>query len=394
MICINVHKSWILCTLLFITLPGCPKTVLPPIGSQVESSTQLQEDEVRIWAQTREAQRRLDASGYLYENTGLHEYINAVSHKLIPPETLEKRLAFHIQVIKNPLLNAFAYPHGAIYIHTGLLARMENEAQLATLLAHEMTHATHRHTIQSLRNLKTTAAVVSSISLVGFPVGLSGLVNLLGSVGGMAAVTGYSRSLEEEADREGFARMVKAGYDAYEAPKLFYHLKRELEQEDSEEPFFFGTHPRVQERIDSFEDMLTEPEIPQDGVREEEVFMEQIMPLLLDNVELDLISGRYASAKNGIDRYLERNSNAPKAWYFLGEIYRQRDQRQDKNLARKAYQQAISIDPSFPDPHKQLGVLYMKMGHHQKAKTELEHYLTLAPNAEDKPFIKQYLSEM
>jgi peptidoglycan/xylan/chitin deacetylase (PgdA/CDA1 family) len=48
----------------------------------------------------------------------------------------------------------FAFPNGVIYIHTGILARMDNEAQLATLLAHEMTHATHRHLVKQFRDIK------------------------------------------------------------------------------------------------------------------------------------------------------------------------------------------------------------------------------------------------
>ena len=54
-----------------------------------------------------------------------------------------------IVVIKDPYLNAFAFPNGVIYIHTGMLARMDNEAQLAALLAHEMSHCIHRHTLRA-----------------------------------------------------------------------------------------------------------------------------------------------------------------------------------------------------------------------------------------------------
>lgn len=386
--------SFVLWALALLSLPACHTTTLPPIGSQSESNTQRQTDEVRVWTQTQQAQRQIDSSGYLYPNIPLQEYINTISQRLIPPEHLKGRLAFQVRVLKNPLLNAFAYPHGAIYIHTGLLARMENEAQLAILLAHEMTHSTHRHALQSLRNLKTTRAIISSISLVGSPIGLSGLVGKLGNIGGMAAVTGYSRKFEDEADREGFALLVKAGYDPNEAPKLFQHLKTEIEQNNSKEPFFFGTHPRIQERINSFEDMVNESEELKGGIKNTEIFTEHIMPLLLDNAKLDLDSGRYQSAKNGLERYLEHHPTDSHAYYLLGELFRQRQGEQDWELAIAAYKQAVMYDPRSADPHKRLGVLYLKKKQHQQAKSELQRYLALSPNAKDKQFILQYLSNI
>ena len=74
-----------------------------------------------------------------------------MAYRLLPPGTLDAGVSPSIHVLINPSLNAFAYPTGAIYVHSGLLARLENEAQLATVLAHEIAHIVHRHAIRHLR---------------------------------------------------------------------------------------------------------------------------------------------------------------------------------------------------------------------------------------------------
>ena len=239
--------------LLCFILLGCATTNLPPVA---HDST-LEDDEERLWFRSEEEQEVIDKSGLLYEDVQLDVYLNRVARRLQPPEVW-RCIPFQIKVIEDPHLNAFAYPNGVIYVHTGILARMDNEAQLATLLAHEMTHATHRHAVKNFRSIKNKTAILATIqvSAGGLGGGIADLINVLGTLGTMAAVTGYSRELETEADTVGFDLMVAAGYDPREAPKLFVHLKQELEAEDIQEPYFFGTHPRLQNRIDNYEAFL------------------------------------------------------------------------------------------------------------------------------------------
>ena len=134
---------------------------------------------------------------------------------------------------------------------------MDNEAQLATLLGHEMTHVTHRHLVKMFRDIKNKTAFLATLQVATAGLGpIGSLAGTLGTIGTVAAVTGYSRENETEADKEGFHLVALAGYDVEEAPKLFLHLKREVEEEQIKEPFFFGTHPRLQERIDNYNVLL------------------------------------------------------------------------------------------------------------------------------------------
>lgn len=379
--------------LLFFVSAGCASTRLPPVTTD---DFVFEDDEKRLWLRSEEEQKVLDNSGYIYDDHELGVYLNEIAKRLGPPEVF-KHIPFKIKVIENPYLNAFAFPNGIVYVHTGILARMENEAQLATLLAHEMTHATHRHAVKQFRNIKNMTAFLATFQVVTGSLGggYGDLVILLGTIGTLASVTGYSRERETEADTEGLKRMIEAGYDPTEAPKLFIYLKKELEEEKRKEPFFFGTHPRLEERIKNYETFLeSEHQAQRGGIKNAELFLGKIDNLILDNAGLDLKLGRFKIAERGIAKYLDTGGNDPKAYYLLGEIYRQRGEEGDREKAKEHYQRAISLDPSYPDPHKGIGLIYYKQGEKALAKRSLETYLSLLPQASDRQYIEEYIRHL
>jgi predicted Zn-dependent protease len=369
---------------------GCSTTNLPPVTKDFR----LEDDEKRLWQRSKEEQSVLNNSGLLYPDTELEDYLNKIARKLQTPEILA-RIPFRIMVIKSPYLNAFAFPNGVIYIHTGILARMDNEAQLATLLAHEMTHCTHRHALRAFRNRKDKAVDLATVqeTQIGFD-GAVDLLTLLGSTGCMAAVTGYSREFETEADMVGIRLVVRAGYDPNEAPKLFEHLTKELAEENIKEPFFFGTHPKLQDRIENYRDFLdTRYQGKKTGTKNTQVFLTKLHKVMLDNAFLDLKAGRFYSAQRGATKYLRIKPNDPRAYYLLGEISRQRKKQDGADRAKVYYKKALSIEPSYPDPLRAIGLLYYKEGKKILAKRSFESYLSLSPHAPDKAYIKQYLAQ-
>ena len=96
-------------------------------------------DEIFLWQKSAQAQRAIERKGLIYADQELEDYLNKVVARL-QAQSSPVDLEIRVKVIKNADLNAFAYPNGMIYIHTGLLTRINNEAQLAAVLAHEMTH--------------------------------------------------------------------------------------------------------------------------------------------------------------------------------------------------------------------------------------------------------------
>ncbi len=377
---------------LSLLLAACASTELQPVSQATDFKPE--DDEQRLWLRASEEAAALNGSGLIYEDGELEAYLNQVAQKIQPAE-VRARIPFKIRVIKNPFLNAFAFPHGPIYVHTGILARMDNEAQFATLLAHEMTHATHRHTAKEFRHIKNKSAALATFQATfgGTPV-VGSLFSTLGEIGTMASVTGYSSELEREADTEGLRLIARAGYDVHEAPKIFEQFKQELEAEKVSEPFFFGTHPRVKERMANYQRMLQHDYQGRvGGSTNADVFQGKIGRLLLENAWLDLRTGRYALAEKAAERYLKTRRGDARGYYLLGEIHRQRGEAGDLDKARPQYQKAITLDPNYPDPYRAMGLLQLKRGDKASAKKHLSRYLLLAPRASDRSYVDEYLKD-
>jgi predicted Zn-dependent protease len=341
------------------------------------------EEEQMIW---RRAQEELDAindSGMLYQDVEIENYLNRIAAKL-HANSISSDFSFQIKVIKDPSLNAFAFPNGAIYIHTGILARMDNEAQLAALLAHEIVHCTHRHSLRTLRSIKDRTQANNAR--------VRELAQLLGITGSITSTSGYTRELETEADRVGLDLTVKANYDPREILNLFELLKQEIELEGIEEPYFFGTHPNVRQRIENVNNWLAEKYHGKiTGIKNTDVFQSKISRLVLDNARLDLRQGRFFVAQRAVEKFLAIKQDDARAYFLLGEIFRQRGRQDDAAAAIKNYEKSISLNPSFPEPHKAMGLIHYKDGEKGLAKKYFESCLLLSPETIDRAYIQGYL---
>jgi predicted Zn-dependent protease len=341
------------------------------------------EEEQMIW---RRAQEELDAindSGMLYQDVEIENYLNRIAAKL-HANSISSDFSFQIKVIKDPSLNAFAFPNGAIYIHTGILARMDNEAQLAALLAHEIVHCTHRHSLRTLRSIKDRTQANNAR--------VRELAQLLGITGSITSTSGYTRELETEADSVGLDLAVKANYDPREILNLFELLRQEIELEGIEEPYFFGTHPNVGQRIENVNNWLAEKYHGKiTGIKNTDVFQSKISRLVLDNARLDLRQGRFFVAQRAVEKFLAIKQDDARAYFLLGEIFRQRGRQDDAAAVIKNYEKSISLNPSFPEPHKAMGLIHYKDGEKGLAKKYFESCLLLSPETIDRAYIQGYL---
>jgi predicted Zn-dependent protease len=372
----------------FCLAAGCATLRPVPVTEALLSSA----DEQMLWRRAQEEQDVIDGSGVLYQNAEIENYLNQITKKL-QTNSISPDISFKIKVVKDPNLNAIAFPNGVFYVHTGILARMDNEAQLAALLAHEMTHCTHRHTLRVIRSIKDRPAYFDAVrkTLANITV-TRGLAQFLGITGSMAAVSGYTRELETEADRVGLDLAVKANYDPREALKLFKHLRQEIETEGFEEPYFFGSHPNVYQRIENVNNWLvTKYRGKGTGLQNREIFQSKMSGLVLDNARLDLRQGRFHIAQRMVKKYLTTKPEDAQAYYLLGEIFRQRGQQNDAGAAQKNYEKAISLNPSFSEPHKAMGLIHYKDGERRLAKRFFESCLLLSPDTPDKAYIQGYL---
>jgi len=348
-----------------------------------------------LWQKSEEEQRVLEGSGLVYRDEKLEAYLNNIVAKL-QPQPAPSDLTIRVKVIADAYLNAFAYPNGMIYIHTGLLARMDNEAQLAAVLAHEITHCTRRHALRAFRYFKNSRSVLPYVQQgVMANKGFEEPAGNLGSAGSLAAVNGYTRELEAEADRVGIELMTRAGYNPKEALSLFDHMISEIEQEGSEEPFSFGSRAGIRERIDHLRN-LPDDRNPRKrpAIEKTDLFLAKLDQLFLDNAKLDIRLGRFQAARRSVEKFLRIKPHDARAYFLLGESYRQQGQDSDIQKALKNYNRSIALDPNFAAPHKAIGLIHYKKGRRALAKKFFESCLQLSPDTPDKAYIKGYLRQV
>jgi predicted Zn-dependent protease len=407
------HNSWFFKCFIIVTVSltsgSCATTNLPQIGADEKQLT-LKKDEIQLWRNAEQIERLIDESGILYDDSNLQEYLETIACKLLPTNIHKQNITLHIKIINHPFLNAFALPNGTVYLHSGILARMENEAQLASVLGHELTHFTHRHTLKEIRDAQNKQAFFSTLQIVfgvaGTAYGTEQLGGLLADLTGqtgavltLASVMGYSRELETEADVVGLQAMIQAYYDPKEALKVFEHLEQELKEQNLQEPFFFGTHPRLQERIDNYQMLLNTRYSAQakdeSRLKNAEEFQSRTEKLMLDNAILDIQIGRLNTAQAAIEKCLQRQPNCARSYFLLGEIHRHGGRTElHYEKAIDDYLEAVRLDPGYADAHRELGLIYRAQRKNQESCDEFNKYLALTPKAIDGNIIRGYMAEM
>jgi len=336
------------------------------------------ETERRAWGHAKDLALQIERSGIVYEDAQLTAFVQGVADRLYP----EFKGRIRVTVLKSPHLNAFAIPDGNVYVNLGLIARFHNEAQLATVMAHEGVHFTNRHGYLSARSVKDNAAMAAVGSLLGIPI----LPQLLA----VTSMFGYSRDLESEADEAGYLRLTQAGYDVREAPRTFEHLMREVKLEEIEEPFFFSTHPKLQDRLDNMKRLAGSAHDGGDGSARD-AYSAIVRQARLDTLANLLSMGR---AKQVIAMLEDAQTQAelpPEARFYLGEGYRLRGEGGDIDRAEGIYRQVAVAVPEYPPTYRALGVILLKSGRNEDAARQFERYLSLAPDASDRKYVEAYL---
>lgn len=175
----------------------------------------------------------------------VQDYVARLGHQLIPeyqrtlPESDPSRIPFRFYVVENRVPNAFALPNGVVVIHSSIFDVVENEAQLAAIVGHEIAHAVQEHTWRQQQHQKGKRMALAIGAAIASAYRQNGIANVLTLVQA-AMQNGYARSLENQSDRLGLEYMVDAGYDPREAPRVWKAMTRKLG--DAPTNFFWSNH--------------------------------------------------------------------------------------------------------------------------------------------------------
>ena len=186
--------------------------------------------------------------GPLQDNS-LNNYIDQTGKK-IAALTHRPQMPYSFLGVNATYVNAYAFPGGSIAATRGILLALENEAELAALLGHELGHVNARHTAEQMSKSVLTSALIDGVSIYAGTKssGLGNLASQLGMVGAGALLASYSRDNEREADALGLKYMVKSGYNAKGFVGLMDMLRSMSKHKPNAIELMFSTHPMSNER--------------------------------------------------------------------------------------------------------------------------------------------------
>ncbi len=236
-------------------LGGC--TTNPATGQQSYTAFMSSDDEKRVGAE--EHQNILKEYGGTFNHNGIAAYVSGVGNKLVANSEFAGQ-PFTFTVLDSEIVNAFALPGGYVYVTRGLLALASSEAELASVLGHEIGHVTARHTAQRVSSANT-ANILTNLAGRGIQIltGSSELGSVVSEIGGTGAglyLQSFSRDQEFEADSLGVRYMTRAGYDPAAAGGFLAKLQAQSEldaklagRDPNAGGGMMASHPRTQDRV-------------------------------------------------------------------------------------------------------------------------------------------------
>ena len=390
--------------------------------------------------------RRLEKDGLVLEDEAANAYLFRIGNSLIPQGLVLENVAWKFRALRDPEPNAFALPNGSIYVTTGLLSLVDNESQLAAIMAHELTHVMRRHTYTFNRSNRKKFLTMNIMAAVGAyaPGGVVGaIITVVTTVAPfivLATIFGYSRDMEREADHRAVDMMITAEYPPEEAINVMRLLSKDIEGEQIK--VFYNDHPELQDRVKYLTSYLgsrADKVTPQMELnREKAAYFKKMEPVMRHNVQLAINAARYRSAVYFAQRLVDFRPDSSENVFLLAEAYRtlgprtaqltekelsnsakkdaakKREKRTAEELERellakpggqenwKAHQQkaeelylrAMSLNEPVPAAHRGLGMLYEKLGRAPEAIAQYEKYVERAPTAFDRERIQRRIETL
>ena len=228
-------------------LAGCAAN---PVTGQQQLMLMSREQEIELDRQ--HSPQQFSADYGTSQDKALNAYVDQVGRKLAK-KTHRPDMPYSFRVVNATYVNAYAFPGGSIAATRGIMLKLDNEAELASLLGHELGHVNARHTAQQMTKGTITQVVVGGLAAyAGAKREIYGtLASSLGMVGAGALLASYSRDNEREADHLGMTYMAEGGYNPEGFVGLMKMLNAMSRHGASAFELMFATHPMSQERYDT-----------------------------------------------------------------------------------------------------------------------------------------------
>lgn len=343
----------------------------------------LSTDEGGFWYQVDKFEKQIKESPELIVDAELNAYVKNITCKITPDYCPFIR----IYIIKSPHFNASMFPNGMMHIWSGLLLRVKNEAELATVIAHEIAHFLRSHQIQQWRRLKTNTSI--SIFFDAF------LTMGLATLGAVNNAMAFSRDQESEADLYGLQLMSQAGYSPYAASSLWEYVYKETENDKTKQKqnSFFASHPKTKDRLLVLKEKATSIDTADKFSLNQEAYVNTIAPHYFEMMKSHLVLRDIGRTEMMLQRHETIGYKTGDLEYFRAEMYKTRAGEGDLQKAIEHYKKSVLSDSTPLEAYRELGYLLTKQ-RDPEAKHYLQKYLDANPEASDKKMILFYLNAM
>jgi len=292
-------------------------------------------------------------------------YVNGVG-KRVTATLDDSYFDYQFAVIRDPRINAFAVPGGYVYVHSGLLASLHNDDELAAVLGHEIGHVHAHHIVRQQEKtqvLNYTALLGSLLSVVQPAVGS------LATAASQAVALQYSREFEQEADYLGARYMQAAGYDPRAMLDFFKVLSDQQHASPGSAPPYLQTHPMSDERLDRLEAVLktnqwAKHQRPPAG-----------MTLQRAQAIVRALSEPPADVLTAYRRSRDANPDNPNAQYLYGIVALETGQLDEARTALNA-----AAEGKVDGVDRELGRLALRQRDLPEARRQLTAYLARKPD--------------
>ena len=368
----------ILLSLALIT--GC---VANPVTGEKELSFISHEQEIAIGEQQYLPSQQSQGGQY-YLDPRLQDYVASVGNKLASVSH-RPDLPYEFVVLNNGVPNAWALPGGKIAVNRGLLTELEDEAELAAVLGHEVVHAAARHSAAQMTRGTLVGLSAQLATIAAATYGYGELGNMASQVGGAAMMAKYGRDDELESDKYGMQYMAEAGYDpvaAVDLQKTFVRLSKDRRQDFISG--LFASHPPSNARVEANRNHASG--LPPGGKRYRERYQRNIAQLLKDapaykaqERAVEALKGEDPrGALKHLDKAVKLQPAEAQFWEMRGHAWAMLDNHQN---AEKAYTTAIRKNPDIFSPHLYRGITRYQQKEIVGARDDLAESYRLLPTA-------------
>lgn len=349
-------------------------------------------DEQGLWRELDEEERRLAQSDMVIRDEALTAYVRNV---LCDTVGQDRCGSVRVYVLRVPLFNATMSPNGLMQVYSGLLLRVNSEAELGAVLGHEFGHFEARHSLGQLKAWRSGTDALSWAFVIGNLAPSHDVVrtyrnlelNILGSL------YRFGRDQERDADQLGIGYLNSSALRPQAASQVWQNLMGEYEASARAKGLkkprfdriaFTASHPPQAERAANLA-LLAQPDAADrdDGAARYRAAMTPWMAQFLD----DQIKLNDFGASEYLIQTLAQDGWTAPLHHARGELYRMRGNPRDLVNAAQFYAEAIALDPALAEAHRGLGLSLLKTGQPGPGHAALRTYMTLKPDAPDAQLI-------